>query len=92
MRANEFLVEATLSSGTTFTSWPTYLQGLLSGNISLGTSGEKAQGLELDLESKNAVKSLSGEEPLKVLAFADIEVFCGRSVWKLGLIVLKGIF
>jgi hypothetical protein len=58
MRANEFLVEATLSSGTTFTSWPTYLQGLLSGNISLGTSGEKAQGLELDLESKNAVKSL----------------------------------
>jgi len=58
MRAADFLIEATLSSGTTFTSWPTYLQGLLSGNISLGVSGEKAQGLELDEQSKNIVKSL----------------------------------
>ena len=58
MRAIDFLTEATLSSGTTYTSWPTYLQGLLSGNISLGVSGEKVQGLELDAQSKNIVKSL----------------------------------
>lgn len=58
MRAFDFLTETTLSSGTTYTSWPTYLNGLLSGNISLGASGEKAQGLELDLQSKNIVKSL----------------------------------
>ena len=58
MRAFDFLTETTLSSGTTYTSWPTYLNGLLSGNISLGVSGEKAQGLELDLQSKNIVKSL----------------------------------
>lgn len=58
MRASDFLIEATLSSGTTYTSWPTYLNGLLSGNISLGVSGEKAQGLELDSQSKATVKSL----------------------------------
>lgn len=58
MRAVDFLIETTLSSGTTYTSWPTYLNGLLSGNISLGVSGEKAQGLELDMQSKNIVKSL----------------------------------
>jgi hypothetical protein len=59
MRAVDFLTEATLSSGTTYTSWPTYLQGLLTGNISLGSSGEKAQGLILDDESKNVVRTLA---------------------------------
>lgn len=58
MRATDFLLETTLNSGTTYTSWPTYLQRLLSGNISLGKNGEKAQGLELDNESKMIVKSL----------------------------------
>lgn len=58
MRASDFLIETTLSTGTTYTSWPTYLNGLLSGNISLGTNGEKAQGLELDSESKAIIKSL----------------------------------
>lgn len=58
MRAFDFLTETTLSSGTTYTSWPTYLQGLLSGNISLGASGEKAQGLELDGQSKSIIQTL----------------------------------
>ena len=58
MRAFEFLKETTLSSGTTYNSWPTYLNGLLSGNISLGNTGEKAQGLELTDQSKNIVRSL----------------------------------
>lgn len=60
MRFFEFdtLNEATLDSGTTTTSWPTYLQGLLKGNISLGTKGETDQGLSLDTASKGIVQQL----------------------------------
>lgn len=60
MRFFEFniLTEATLDGNTTVTSWPSYLQGLLKGNISLGKTGETAQSLELDNQSKNTVQTL----------------------------------
>jgi hypothetical protein len=60
MRFFEFntLNEATLDSSTTATSWPTYLQGLLKGNISLGTKGETEQGLSLDIASNGIVQQL----------------------------------
>jgi hypothetical protein len=58
MRATDFLTEATLVTATTYTSWPNYLNKILAGNISLGDRGEKAQGLELDDQSKNVVRSL----------------------------------
>jgi hypothetical protein len=60
MRFFEFniLNEATLDSSTTATSWPTYLQGLLKGDISLGTKGESAQGLSLNSSSKGIVQQL----------------------------------
>jgi hypothetical protein len=65
MRAFEFTVinEAVLDTGTTYTSWPNYLQGLLNGNISLGTKGEQSQGLSLDNQSKKIVQQLIAEIP-----------------------------
>jgi hypothetical protein len=65
MRAFEFTVihEAVLDTGTTYTSWPSYLQGLLNGNISLGIKGEQSQGLSLDDQSKQLVQQLIAEIP-----------------------------
>jgi len=58
MRAFEFLSEATLDSSTTFTSWPNYLKAMLNGNLNLGVKGEKAQGLDLDNDSKKRIQQL----------------------------------
>lgn len=59
MRFNEFkTLSETALAGSTVTSWPGYLQKLLtSTTIALGNQGEKAQNLTLDPQSKNAIQS-----------------------------------